>query len=72
MKKLIDRMPLSYREALNESKSKYPSTFKPVFEELETKGFWPSLSYETIGILVSHLNLKGYDPCYISEVFDNY
>ena len=70
MSKLIDRMSLSNRETLIEASKKFPLTFKPVFEELETKGFWTSLSYETVSALVSHLGLKGYDPCYISEVFE--
>jgi predicted transcriptional regulator len=70
MSKLIDRMSLPNKEILMESANKFPHTFKPVFEELETKGFWTSLTYETVSVLVSHLNLKGYDPCYISEVFE--
>lgn len=72
MIKLIERMRVSYKEALLESKSKYPATFHSVMNELESKGFWSELSYETVSTLVTHLGLKGYDPCYVSEVFDNY
>jgi predicted transcriptional regulator len=42
-----------------------------VMKELRTKGFWPELTYETVSTLVTHLGLKGYDPCYLSEVFEN-
>lgn len=71
MKKLIERMRVSYKEKLLEESVKYPFSIGPALEELKNKSIWFELSYETIGILVSHLKLGGYEPYYISEVFDN-
>lgn len=69
---LIERMRVNYREILTASSTTFPNTFTSVMKELETKGFWPELTYETVSTLVTHLGLKGYDPCYLSDVFDNY
>lgn len=71
MKTLIERMKCEYRETIYESEKIYPNTFHTVMSELRTKGFWPQLTYETVSTLVTHLGLKGYDPCYLSEVFEN-
>lgn len=71
MIKLIERMRVSHLETLNVAKEMYPYSVTPAIKELETKGFWSDLTYETVGILVSHLRLKGYEPHHISEVFDN-
>lgn len=71
MKTLIERMKSEHRETIYESAKNYPNTFLSVMNELRTKGFWPELTYETVSTLVTHLGLKGYDPCYLSEVFEN-
>ena len=71
MKMLIERMKSDHRETIYESAKNYPNTFLSVMNELRTKGFWPELTYETVSTLVTHLGLKGYDPCYIAEVFEN-
>lgn len=71
MKTLIERMKSEHRETLSASEKSYPNTFLSVMNELRTKGFWPQLTYETVSTLVTHLGLKGYDPCYLSEVFEN-
>ena len=71
MKMLIERMKSEHRETIYESAKNYPNTFLSVMNELRTKGFWPELTYETVSTLVTHLGLKGYDPCYIAEVFEN-
>ena len=71
MIKLIDRISTKNKEILMESVANYPFTMKSVMEELETKSYWTSLSYETVSALVSHLRLKGYGPSDISEVFEN-
>lgn len=71
MKTLIERMKSEHKETLSVSVLNHPFTMKTVMSELRTKGFWPELTYETVSTLVTHLGLKGYDPCYLSEVFEN-
>ncbi len=71
MKMLIERMKSEYRERISESAKKYPNTFLSVMNELRTKGFWPQLTYETVSTLITHCGLKGYDPCYLSELFED-
>jgi len=71
MKTLIERMKSGHRETLSASEKSYPNTFYTVMEELRTKSFWTQLSYETVSTLVTHLGLKGYDPCYVADVFES-
>jgi len=71
MKTLIERMKSEHRETLSESATTYPNTFHSVMNELRTKGFWSELSYETVSTLVTHLGLKGYDPCYVGDIFES-
>jgi hypothetical protein len=71
MKTLFERMKSKHKETLSVSVVNHPFTMETVMKELRTKGFWPELTYETVSTLVSHLGLKGYDPCYLSEVFEN-
>jgi len=71
MKTLIERMKSEHKETLSVSVLNHPFTMETVMSELRTKGFWPELTYETVSTLVTHLGLKGYDPCYLSEVFEN-
>jgi hypothetical protein len=71
MRKLIDRMRASDKEILMSAACEFPFSISPVVEELERNRSYNDLTYETIGMLVSHLGLKGYGPSYISEVFPN-
>lgn len=71
MKTLFERMKSEHKETLSVSVVNHPFTMETVVKELRTKGFWPELTYETVSTLVTHLGLKGYDPCYLSEVFEN-
>lgn len=71
MKNLVQRMRISHKENLFKAKESYPHSITPVIEELERNHFWSDLTYDTVSVLVSHLGLKGYDPCYVAEVFDN-
>lgn len=71
MKTLFERMKSEHKETLSVSVVNHPFTMETVMKELRTKGFWPELTYETVSTLVTHLGLKGYDPCYLSEVFEN-
>lgn len=71
MKKLIERMTSENVEKLREAEKVFPFSVGAAIKQLETQGYWMELTYDTIGILVSHLGLSGYDPSTINSVFDN-
>lgn len=69
--RLLDRMNPKHIEVLVNAQTEFPLTMKPVMEELNNIGYWTSLSYQTVSVLVEKLNLKGYNPSYVSELFTN-
>ena len=71
MKRLIDRMRICDRETLMEASKEYPASLTPLIGELKTKSFYSELTYEMIGLLVSHLRLSGYGPSHIAGIFPN-
>lgn len=71
MRKLIERMTSENVEKLRAAEKNFPYSVGAAIKQLETYGYWMDLTYDTIGILVSHLGLKGYDPSSINSVFEN-
>ena len=69
MKTLIERMKAEHIADLNKAKELYPVSVGLLINELETKKFFGHLTFDVIGVLVSHLGLKNYDPGTISSVF---
>lgn len=70
MKKLIERMTEENVHRLKQASEVYPLSVGALIKELETKSFYSELTYDVIGVLVSHLGLKSYDPSTISSIFN--
>jgi hypothetical protein len=68
---LLERMSDGHIELLIKAQNEFPLTMKPVMEELNGMEYWTALSYQTVSVLVEKLNLKGYNPSYVSELFKN-
>jgi hypothetical protein len=66
---LLERMSDEHIEVLVKAQNEFPLTMKPVMEELNGMEYWTALSYQTVSVLVEKLNLKGYNPTYVSELF---
>lgn len=71
MRKLIERMTSENVEKLKAAEKSFPYSVGAAIKQLETQGYWMELTYDTIGILVSHLELSGYDPSTINSIFEN-
>jgi formamidopyrimidine-DNA glycosylase len=71
MRKLIERMTSENVEKLRAAEKNFPYSVGSTIKQLETQGYWMELTYDAIGILVSHLGLSGYDPSTINSVFEN-
>lgn len=71
MKKLIERMTSENVEKLKVAEKSFPYSVGAAIKQLETNSFWMELTYDTIGILVSHLGLKNYEPTTINSIFEN-
>ena len=71
MKTLFERLSKENMETLIQGKEKYPNSIGQVNRELKSKHFWVDLSYHTVSVLVSHLNLKSHNPDVVAELFSN-
>jgi len=70
MKTLYDRLNQEHKEVLSLEAEKYPTSVNILTYKLKSEHFWTELTYGEIAMLVSHLNLKSYDPVTITNLFD--
>lgn len=71
MRKLIERMTSENVEKLRAAEKNFPYSVGAAIKQLETHGYWLELTYETIGLLVSHLGLKDHEPSTINSIFEH-
>ena len=70
MKNLYDRLSPENQDKLKQEFEKFPNTINTLIDELKSNVSYIELTYYTIGMLVSLLNLENYGPIAISEIFE--
>ena len=69
---LLDRLKPEYRKQLDSFLVTMPVTTGVLYQELRDKSFFIELTYESIHHLVTRLDIKGYSPVEISNLFIPY
>jgi len=70
MKTLFERLKPEYKAILESEGEKYPTSVNQLTDKLKSESVWTELTYGDIAMLVSHLNLKSYEPVTIANLFE--
>ena len=71
MKNLYERLKQEHKDVLVSEANKYENSVKILTDKLKLEHFWTELTYGDIAMIVSHLNLKSYDPVTITNLFES-
>ena len=69
MKTLYERLKPEHKDALTDEAVNFPSSIGNLVMSLMTLNAVSDITYFQVGLLVNHLNLKGYDPLTIYDLF---